>query len=70
VVNGVKMTAEARQARLLAFFNCLTNKDKSLVLKILEVIHKENQDISGDSFGNDLDTRNSNTDNPLNCIHK
>jgi len=34
------MSEEAKQARLLAFYNCLTNTDKGLVLKILEVIQK------------------------------
>jgi len=48
------MKEEARQARVLAFFNCLSSKDKGLVLKILEVIHKENQGISQDSLEDGL----------------
>ena len=62
----VKTSREARQARLLAFFNCLTNKDKGLVLKILEVIQKEKQDINEDSLENDFGIGNPNTANPLN----
>jgi len=64
------MKGEARQARLLAFFNCLTNKDKGLVLKVLEVIHKENQGINGDNLENNFGIENSKTDNPLNCTCK
>ena len=64
--SGVKMKGEARQARLLAFFNCLTNKDKSLVLKVLEIINKENLGISGDSLENVCNIENSSADNPLN----
>jgi hypothetical protein len=60
------MKGDARQARLLAFFNRLTNKDKGLVLKVLEVIHKENQGSSGDSLENDFGSGNSSTGNPLN----
>jgi len=62
------MSEEAKQARLLAFYNCLTNTDKGLVLKILEVIHKRNQCINEDSFNNDLGIENSNINNPLNSI--
>jgi len=60
-----KMNEAARQARLLAFFSSLSNKDKGLVLKVLGVIHKENQGNSGDSLENDLCIEISNTDNPL-----
>ena len=60
------MKGPARQARLLAFYNCLTNKDKSLVLKVLEIINKENLGISGDSLENDFGIENSNTVNPSN----
>jgi hypothetical protein len=65
-----KVKGTSRQARLLAFFNRLANKDKGLVLKVLEVIYKENQGISGDSLENDFCIENSNTDNPLNCTHE
>ena len=43
------MDKEARGARLLVFFNRLTNKDKDLVLKILEQIQKEKKGIGRDS---------------------
>jgi hypothetical protein len=58
----VKMKEEAKQARLLAFFNRLTDNDKGLVLKVVEVIRKENQGISGDSFDDDLRNEVLNTD--------
>ena len=43
------MDKEARRARLLAFFNRLTNSNKDLVLKISEAIQEKRQDVSGDS---------------------
>ena len=43
------MKEEARQSKLLAFFNQLSGKDKDLVLKVTETIHKENKDNEGDN---------------------
>jgi hypothetical protein len=45
VGNGeAKMKEDAKKARLLAFFNSLSNSDKDLVLKVSEAIQEENQD--------------------------
>ena len=43
------MKEEARQSKLLAFFTRLSGKDKDLVLKVTETIHKETKDNEGDN---------------------
>ena len=40
---------EARQSRLLALFNRLTDGDKDLVLSVSEAIYEKNRNIHGDS---------------------
>jgi hypothetical protein len=38
------MKEDAKKARLLAFFNVLSNSDKDLVLKVSETIQEETRD--------------------------